>query len=162
MSDLFVRVVLPVASVEDAAASVRALASQDPDHVVAVHVIEKAGGAPDKAGVEQREQEAEKIFGAVEGGLANHLPSADLETDLRYGTDVAETIVRAAADHGATAVVITPRGGSRWVQLLTGDVALDIVTRTDRPVVVLPDVRPKETGGDGESGSSTEEEEGGS
>jgi len=132
MSDIFMRVVLPVASVENAAASVRALASQDPDHVVAVHVIEKAGGAPDKAGVGQREQEAEKMFKTVEGVLANHLPSAGLETDFRYGTGVAETIFRAAADHGATAVVITPRGESRWVQLLTGDVALDIVTRAER------------------------------
>jgi nucleotide-binding universal stress UspA family protein len=139
MSGLFERVVLPVASVEDAAASVRALANHDPAHVVAVHVIEKAGGAPDKAGVEQREQVAEQVFAAIEQGFENHLPGAGLETDLRYGTDVAETIFGAAADHGATAIVITPRGGSRWVRLLTGDVALDIVTRTDRPVVVLPD-----------------------
>jgi nucleotide-binding universal stress UspA family protein len=139
MSGLFERVVLPVASVEDAAASVRALANHDPAHVVAVHVIEKAGGAPDKAGVEQREQVAEQVFAAIEQGFGRHLPGAGLETDLRYGTDVAETIFGAAADHGATAIVITPRGGSRWVRLLTGDVALDIVTRTDRPVVVLPD-----------------------
>lgn len=139
MSGLFERVVLPVASVEDAAASVRALANHDPAHVVAVHVIEKAGGAPDKAGVEQREQVAEQVFAAIEQGFERHLPGAGLETDLRYGTDVAETIFGAAADHGATAIVITPRGGSRWVRLLTGDVALDIVTRTDRPVVVLPD-----------------------
>ena len=139
MSGLFERVVLPVASVEDAAASTRALADHDPAHVVAVHVIEKAGGAPDKAGVEQREQVAEQVFAAIEQGFERHLPGAGLETDLRYGTDVAETIFGAAADHGATAIVITPRGGSRWVRLLTGDVALDIVTRTDRPVVVLPD-----------------------
>jgi nucleotide-binding universal stress UspA family protein len=139
MSGLFERVVLPVASVEDAAASTRALADHDPTHVVAVHVIEKAGGAPDKAGVEQREQVAEQVFAAIEQGFERHLPGAGLETDLRYGTDVAETIFGAAADHGATAIVITPRGGSRWVRLLTGDVALDIVTRTDRPVVVLPD-----------------------
>lgn len=139
MSGLFERVVLPVASVEDAAASTRALADHDPGHIVAVHVIEKAGGAPDKAGVEQREQQAEKIFTAVERGFENHLPAAGLETDLRFGTDIAETVFETAADHGATAIVITPRGGSRWVRLLTGDVALDIVTRTDRPVVVLPD-----------------------
>jgi nucleotide-binding universal stress UspA family protein len=156
MSDIFERVLLPVASVEDATASVRALASQNPGHVVGIHVIEKAGGAPDKAGVEQREQEGEKILGAVEGAFATHLPAAGLETDIRYGTDVAETIFGAAADHDATAIVITPRGGSRWVQLLTGDVALDIVTRTDRPVVVLPDLpegTDGQTGADGEGGT---------
>lgn len=153
MSGLFERVVLPVASVEDAAASVRALANHDPAHVVAVHVIEKAGGAPDKAGVEQREQVAEQVFAAIEQGFERHLPGAGLETDLRYGTDVAETIFGAAADHGATAIVITPRGGSRWVRLLTGDVALDIVTRTDRPVVVLPDAGDNSEG-DSEGGDN--------
>lgn len=153
MSGLFERVVLPVASVEDAAASIRALADHDPAHVVAVHVIEKAGGAPDKAGVEQREQEAEKIFSAVERGFESHLPVAGLETDLRFGTDVAETIFKTAADHGATAIVITPRGGSRWVRLLTGDVALDIVTRTDRPVVVLPDIADDQ-GNEGDDGAT--------
>lgn len=151
MSGLFERVVLPVASVEDATASVRALANHDPAHVVAVHVIEKAGGAPDKAGVEQREQVAEQVFAAIEQGFGRHHPGAGLETDLRYGTDVAETIFGAAADHGATAIVITPRGGSRWVRLLTGDVALDIVTRTDRPVVVLPDVTDDQ-GDEGDGG----------
>jgi nucleotide-binding universal stress UspA family protein len=153
MTDLFERVVLPVASVGDAAASARAIAPYDPGRVVAVHVIEKAGGAPDKASVEQREEEAERIFAALEEGLAD----VDLETDLRYGTDVADTIFAAAADHDATAVVITPRGGSRWIQLLTGDVALDIVTETDRPVVVLPDVED-EAEGSGEGPEGTEGE----
>jgi len=103
----------------------------------AVHVIEKAGGAPDKAGVEQREEYAEEIFAAVRDRLDVNRP---VETEVRYGTDGAETIFGAAADHDATAIVVTPRGGSRWIRLLTGDVALDIVTKSDRPVVVLPDV----------------------
>lgn len=143
MTALLERVVLPVVSVDDATASARALAPHAPAHIIAVHVIEKAGGAPDKASVEQREVEAEKIFSALEGALAENI---GLETDLRYGTDVAETVFDAAADHDATAVVIRPRGGSRWVQLLTGDVALDIVTKTDRPVVVLPDIAEDQDG----------------
>lgn len=136
MSDLLARVCLPVASVEDAEASARALSRYDPGRVVAVHVIEKAGGAPDKASIEQREEVAEDVFAAVEAELGD-LP---VEMDLRYGTDVAESIFDAAADHDATAIAFTPRGGSRWIRLLTGDVALDLVTRTDRPVVVLPDL----------------------
>jgi nucleotide-binding universal stress UspA family protein len=146
MTDLFERIVLPVATVEDAEASCRALAPHSPGRIVAVHVIEKAGGAPDKASVEQRELEAEEIFEAVTGAHPN------AETDLRYGEDVSETIFAAAEDHDATAIVITPRGGSRWVRLLTGDVALDLVTETDRPVVVLPDVARAEDGDDGTDG----------
>lgn len=146
MTELFDRVVLPVASVEDAVATCRAARPYLTGRVVAVHVIEKAGGAPDKASVEQREEIADEIFEAVHDALDD---GRTVETDLRYGTDVSETIFAAAADHDASAIVITPRGGSRWVRLLTGDVALDIVTETDRPVVVLPDVDTADDGGEG-------------
>lgn len=143
MTELFDRVVLPVASPEDARASCRAAREYLTGTVVAVHVIEKAGGAPDKASVEQREEYAEEIFDVLDDCLDG---DRTVETEIRFGTDVAETIFDAAGDHDATAIVITPRGGSRWVRLLTGDVALDIVTQTDRPVVVLPDV-PDESDG---------------
>jgi len=130
------RIIVPVANPDDAAATARAVRSylDGTDDIVAVHVIEKAGGAPDKASVEQREQEATKIFAALRG----HLPTA--ESEIRYGTDVAETIFEAASDNDATAIVFTPRGGSRWMRLLTGDVSLSLITETDRPVIVLPDV----------------------
>jgi nucleotide-binding universal stress UspA family protein len=135
MNGLFERVVLPVASVEDAKATVRALEAylDEESSVVAVHVVEKAGGAPDKASVEQREEYAGEIFDVVREGLD------DVETELRFATDVVASIFEAAGDHDATAIVFTPRGGSRWLRLLTGDVTLEIVTETDRPVVVLPD-----------------------
>jgi len=51
-----------------------------------------------------------------------------------------------------TSIVVTPRGGSRFVRLLTGDVALELVTESDRPVVVLPDPgTDADTGGGGGS-----------
>jgi nucleotide-binding universal stress UspA family protein len=139
MSDLFERIVVPVAGPEDARATSRAVEphlSGETDEIVVVHVIEKAGGAPDKAGVEQRQEYAEETFDVVREELADW----SVETEIRYGTEIPETIFGAAGDHDATAIVITPRGGSRWLRLLTGDVALEIVTETDRPVVVLPDV----------------------
>ncbi|MBX0325697.1 universal stress protein [Halomicroarcula sp. F13] len=132
MADLLDRVVVPVASEDDAEASARALARQSYGEAVFVHVVEKAGGAPDKAGVEQRELEAEEMFEAARAVLG------DVETDIYYGTDVVETIFDAAEDVDASAVVVTPRGGNRLVQLATGDVALRMVTENDRPVVVLP------------------------
>jgi nucleotide-binding universal stress UspA family protein len=142
MKDLFRRVVLPVASVEDAEATVRSVGPylDGESTVVAVHVVEKAGGAPDKASVEQREEYAAEIFEVVRENLD------DVETDLRFATDVVESIFEAAGDHDATAIVFTPRGGSRWLRLLTGDVTLDIVTETDRPVVVLPHREPESAG----------------
>jgi len=133
MDNLLDTVLLPVASKEDARTSARALAGHDYGTVTVVHVVEKADGAPDKAGVEQREEAAEEMFEAARAVLG------DVATEVHYGSDVAETIFGAAADHGSSAIVVTPRGGNRFVQLITGDVALHLVTDTDRPVVVLPD-----------------------
>jgi nucleotide-binding universal stress UspA family protein len=138
-ADLFARPLIPVASDEDA----RATAEAAFPRVAAVggrptvlHVIEKAGGAPDKASVEQREAAAEAAFDAVRDVAATH--DLDVGTDLRYHTDVATAIFEAAADTDATAIVFRPRGGSGWLDLLTGNVRDDIVTGSDRPVVVLP------------------------
>ncbi|MFC6733378.1 MULTISPECIES: universal stress protein [unclassified Haladaptatus] len=134
---IFECVVVPVADEDDARTTCLALAPylDAESRVVALHVIEKAGGAPDKASVEQRQEGATKIFDVVQDTLAD----ATVETDLRYGTDIADTIFAAAADVDASSIAFSPRGGSRWVRLLTGDVALSLVTETDRPVVVLPD-----------------------
>ncbi len=140
MTDLFERVLLPVAGDEDARATVRAVAPHADGEIIAVHVVEKAGGAPDKASVEQREQEAEAAFDVLRDALG------DVETEIRYGTNVADTIFEAADDHDVSSIVVTPRGGNRFVRLLTGDVALTLVTESDHPVVVLPD--PDEEQGD--------------
>jgi len=134
MTDLLSRIVVPVANENDAAVTCRALAPYDPEHLVVVNVVEKAGGAPDEASVEQREAVAEAAFETVRETFP------DAETEIRHDTDVTEAIFAAAADHDASAIAFVPREGSRWVRLLTGDVALELVTETDRPVIALPHV----------------------
>lgn len=136
----FQRVIVPVANRDDATATTAALrpyVEGSDSTVIAVHVIEKAGGAPDKASVEQREQRAEEIFRIV----AEEFDDSEiaLKTDLRYGTDIASSIVDAAHDRNASAIVFTPRGGSRWRKLLTGDVTHNLVRSSDIPILVLPD-----------------------
>ena len=150
-ASLFERVIVPVASEDDAKATTAALARHADavsGTVVAVHVIEKAGGAPDKASVEQRELTAEEMFEVVRAELEGF--DVDLETDILYGTDVAETIVQAGHEADATAIVFTPREGSRWLKLLTGDVALELISDSDIPVVVLPDEQTSDEGTDDE------------
>jgi nucleotide-binding universal stress UspA family protein len=142
MADLLERVLLPVASEEDAVTSARALAAQAYDEVVLVNVVEKAGGAMDKAGVEQRELAAEEMFEAARAVLG------DVDSEIYYGTDVVDTIFEAADDIDASAIVVTPRGGNRFIRLVTGDVALGLVTENDRPVVVLPDTEHASDGDD--------------
>jgi len=52
---------------------------------------------------------------------------------------VAETVFRVADDVDASAIAFTPREGSRWLKLLSGDVANALISESERPVVVLPD-----------------------
>ncbi|MFU1783664.1 universal stress protein [Haloarcula japonica] len=137
---LFRHALVPVASPEDAESTMRALrpyVEPGGGDVTVINVIEKAGGAPDKASVEQREDYANEMFSSARGELAD--TDCTLTTEIRYGTDVAETIIETAHEIDASAIVFTPRGGSRWVRLLTGDVGLSLVSESDLPVITLPE-----------------------
>ncbi|WP_411966998.1 universal stress protein [Haloferax sp. YSSS75] len=136
---LFSRPLVPLANEEDAevtcgVAFPRIAAVGGTAHVV--HVIEKAGGAPDKAGVEQREEVAEELFDVAR--RAAEAAAIELETDLRFDTDVGDAILDAAVEADASAIVFTPRGGRSWWDLFSGDVRDRLVRKSDRPVVVLP------------------------
>ncbi|MFC7136562.1 universal stress protein [Halobaculum litoreum] len=133
---LLSRVVVPVASEADAAETAAALAAHDDEvgAVTLVYVVEKAGGAADKAGVEQREEAAREAFAAFESVLSD----TTVDERIVYDTDVVDGVLDVAREGDATAVVFTPREGGRFVRLLTGDVALRLVTEADRPVVTLP------------------------
>jgi nucleotide-binding universal stress UspA family protein len=140
VTDLLDSVVVPVASLEDARATSEAVLHHIADaggDVVVVHVVEKAGGAPDKASVEQRELAAEDAFDAFADAAAD--AGVDVERDLRYATDVVDGIFEAARDHDASAVAFTPRGDSRWLDLLTGGQSRALVKRAQLPVVVFPE-----------------------
>ena len=143
MSDLLSRVVVPVASDADAAATAAAIAAYDAEmsDVTLVYVVEKAGGAPDKAGVEQREIAAREAFDTFDAAL----PNVTVDREIVYDTDILDGIESVADDVNATAIVFTPRDGGRFVRMLTGDISLRLVTDAGRPVVSLP--RP--TDGDG-------------
>lgn len=132
-------VLVPIASEDDAEQTCKAILREIEDErptVHALHVIEKAGGAPDKASVEQREERAERIFDVVERAFAG--TDIEVTTDITYGTDVAEAILDRARERDATSIVLTPRPGSRWVKLLTGDVAQKLISDSERPVTILP------------------------
>jgi nucleotide-binding universal stress UspA family protein len=137
---LFQKILVPVATESDAEATCQALLpylDRDTSEAKVVHIIKKAGGAPDKASPEQLQEEAEKMFDRAIEQFAN-ADFLNYETEVRYGTDVADAIVEAGREYGASAIVFTPRGGRRWTRLLTGDVAHSLLTTADRPVITLP------------------------
>lgn len=134
---LFGHVVIPVASEADATET---CASLEPflgeiERVTAVHVVEKAGGAPDKAPLEKRREDAAEFLAIVDARLGS---SVAVETRIVYGTDVVERLFETAESVGASALAFRPRGGSRIIRLLTGDTATRLVTDPPIPVVSLP------------------------
>lgn len=134
---LLSRVLIPVASEEDAAETAAALAPhlEDVDHVVAVHVIEKAGGAIDKAPLEKREEDAEAMLRLVRELLGEDVA---VETEVAYDTDVVDAIFETADEVDATAIAFTAREGGRLARLLSGDTSGRLVTEAPIPVVALP------------------------
>lgn len=130
---LLSHVVLPVATEDDALDSARALEPYDPSRVTATFVVEKGGGVPDKTPMEQSEEIAKTCYRAVR----TVFPNADAETI--YHTDVTAGIYEIAESLDASAIAYRPRGGSRIVQFLAGDISLELITDAPVPVVALPD-----------------------
>lgn len=140
MVDLLNRPIVPVASPDDAVATyeqLRPYLLKTEFVPVLVHVIEKAGGAPDKAGVEHREEYAEEIFEAFRKRA--EIDGIAVDTELRFGTDVAESIHVAAADRDASAIVFTSRGDRGWLNLVSGNVRANLISGHECPVIVLPE-----------------------
>lgn len=135
---LLEHVLLPVVNEEDARATAEALEPYDPHHVTAVHVVEKAGGVPDKTPVEQSEKLAAESYAAVQSVF----PGADEHT--AYARDVVDAIFEVAAEVDATAIAYRSRGGNRLMQFLSGDHSLKLVTTADRPVIALPREDPED------------------
>ncbi|KAB1186601.1 MULTISPECIES: universal stress protein [Haloferax] len=133
---LFDHIVVPIANEDDAIATATALSPHldTLQRITAVHVIEKGGGVVDKAPMEKRLSDATRILSALESRLDDDVP---IETRVEFGTNPAETIVETALDANATAIAFLPRGGNRFVRLLSGDTADRLVANSEVPVVSL-------------------------
>lgn len=125
-------ILVPISSEDDGYHTARAVEPYDPERVTMVFVVEKSGGAPDKISTTQAKELAGNSFAA----FREVIPSA--EEHIAYGTNVADAIFEAANEVDATAVAFTSRGGGRFLQFLTGDIALRLVSRNDIPVISLP------------------------
>lgn len=133
---LLQQVAVPVASPEDARYTAIALRPYvaGVSALTVLHVVEKAGGAPDKASVEQRKDYATDCFDTFEATVDD----VAVERTVLYGTNVAETIERGAAEMDATAIIMTPREEAQWTRLWSGTVAETLRMTADRPILILP------------------------
>jgi len=130
--------VIPLASPDDAKTTAEAAAPyiETADHVILVHVVEKAGGAPDKVPVEQREEYAEEIFEVAEETISSE--GVSVETRLLYSTEVADAVFELCDEVGASSVVVLPRESNRLLNVLVGDRMRSFIEDNDLPVVCLP------------------------
>ncbi|WP_276259365.1 universal stress protein [Haloglomus litoreum] len=128
---------VPVADAADAAATAAALERRldGTRRITVLHVVEKGGGAVDKAPMARRVADADAFLSTVERRLGDAVP---VETRVEFGRNVADTIVATALDVDATAIAFRPRGGSRLVRFLSGDTASRLLTGLELPVVSLP------------------------
>lgn len=140
VTSLLDRPLVPVADPDDAAATyeeLRPYLLETEIVPLVVYVIEKAGGAPDKASVEQRKEHAEQAFEAFRNWAT--IDGIEVDTKLLYGTDIAATIVDAADEADASAIVFRSRGDRRWIDLISGRVRSNLLANSTHPVVVLPE-----------------------
>lgn len=133
----FQHIMIPVATDDDARMTCAALQPylEDTERVTAVHVIEKAGGAPDKAPLEKRREDSSDFLATVDSTLSK---SVAIDTRTVFATDIVSGLFSEATDAGADAIVFRPRGGSRIKRILAGDITTNLVTDPTIPVVSLP------------------------
>lgn len=133
----FQHILIPVAEEEDARATCVTLQPylEDIERVTAVHVIEKAGGAVDKAPLEKRREDATEFLAIVEETLSG---SVAVDTRTVFATDIVPALFSEAGDAGAEAVAFRARGGSRIKRIIAGDLTTKLVTDPDIPVISLP------------------------
>ena len=135
--DLLSHVLVPVATEKDARETANRLAVYDPETVTVLHVVEKGDGSPDKTPVEQSESVAAASFEAVREVFP------DAETATAYDRKVLRAIFETADKVDASAIAYRSRGGNRLVHMISGDLSLKLVTKSDRPVIALPRTEPE-------------------
>ncbi len=136
------RIIAPVANPDDVTRTVRAVKGHlDPSRskLTFVNVIEKGGGAIDKAPVEAQRENAEDAFAVLEAELEEPF---EVDTKVRYGTDVVEEIIDSADEMDATAILFVPRPGGTIARFLSGNITSKLVNNNSYATIVLP--RPTE------------------
>lgn len=136
-SSILTHTAVPVANEKDATATCEALETildGSVEVITVVHVIEKTEGYMDKAPLEARQDQAERIFSIVEDRFAT---GPLVRRELRYGTDVVDEILTAADNVDATAIGFSPRPSNRLHRMLSGNESYRLITESEQPVVVF-------------------------
>ena len=133
MVSLLEHVVVPVERVDDARRTAAALDQFEPSRITVLYVIEQNTGGIDPVPSSHLAEKGAEAFEAFRETFP------DAEEHLAQSDNPVEGIYEAATELGATAIAYRARGGSRLVQLLSGDHSLRLVVDPPLPIVSLPD-----------------------
>ena len=136
---LIQHVLLPVATVDDARETCRAVRpylSGVTDRVTVVTVVERSQGWPDIVPKDYRVKLAEEAVETARRILEQEELTVEIRLEPSYDTPL--TIHELAEEVGATSIVFTPRSKGRLVDLFTGDTAWQLIKKARCPVIVVP------------------------
>ncbi|ATW87147.1 nucleotide-binding universal stress UspA family protein [Halohasta litchfieldiae] len=134
--ELLSRPVVPISGPEDAEATYNALvAHTDPADCrpLVLHVIVDTEGSDSINAQYQHANDACEQFksrAAADGMIVG--------TEIRYGKPVSETIIDVAEEYNGSSIVFCSRDDGAWFDLLLGGVRTALITKSKRPVVMLP------------------------
>ena len=137
--DLFTRILVPIASIDDAEETARAVRPHlEPNTTLIVtHVTE--GTAPDTRIKKGRDEFAGEIYETFSDIL--YRDDLQFEWVTLEGREVAEALVDAITMTGATLVAFTPRDIDSWRRTIAGDPGGQLIRDADVPVMVFPNPR---------------------
>lgn len=147
--DLLRRIVLPVASREDAHETCKAAfpyITNANGEAIAVYVVETTPSGINKASPTALTDYGKQALEIVEDyGNEYGLP---VQTEIQYGSIVREAVFDLAQSEEATSIGFIPRSGSRIGKLLRGDTARSLITQNELPVLVFPRTEPPSSEGE--------------
>lgn len=129
-------VLLPLADPEDARNTCHAALPYLEGKDCRVHVLHVVHGSEDPDNREPTDPHLNEVFDiATECFDDVGIP---VSTTVRYGRNVGRTILDAATEYSADAIILTPRERSLWRRLLSQNVLGTLATNVDQPLIVIP------------------------
>ncbi|WP_265110647.1 universal stress protein [Halosolutus halophilus] len=129
-------VLLPLADREDAHTTCHAVLPYLEGKDCRVHVIHVVHGEKRNADRDAIDERVDAVFDVARECFDG--VGIPVSTDVRYGKNVGQTILDAADEYSADAVVLTPRERSIWRRVLSQNVLTTLAKNVDQPLIVIP------------------------
>lgn len=131
-----VNVLLPISTEEDATNTCEAVAPYlvgKDCRVFVIHIVRKPKREVD---INETQRRAQRVF--ERATVCFEAVDIPVTGEVWYGTDVSKTIIDAATEHAADAIILTPRKKSIWRRLLSENIVGKLARNVEQPLIVIP------------------------